>query len=1007
MNIVGVALKATRHHWRTHLPALAFVALATAIVTGALGVQSSIHAHLRNALIKPLGKVEDAFAFDGTFIAYTNRKDQAVALALKSIASDETAMRTTPVTVWGLGPDASKFWGDLQPTPAGQAMISLAVANDLGLHAGSRFFLRVSSPNATPASSVFGRRLASQSTVEVSVEVAGILDPARFGGFSLVPNLGQQRLVAVDREWIAKQVKVPGQANVILQAHQPEVSSVVQTASPPIEGPSLNDLALEGLTFTPLKDRTGFVIRSNRTLLSSYEMAACKRTATKLVVFATPSLVALAEDVSVGSRHIPYAIVASLGRSSEFRMNEWAATDLRAPVGSHVSATLIVPKQDGSFGRKTVEGRLSEILPMSGHGDLPELVPILAGMTDSDKVSDWSTPFPIDLSRITARDEAYWKEYRAAPKLYLDYDALLAAWGGKEAVTAMLISGTSIENFRNELRGQLSGPDSGISTIHVRANAEKAAIGSSDVAGLVLGLSSILIVAAFALSASLMLLNFQSRSRELTLMSWVGIPRRTIISLLASEALVVGILGAALGTPAGSILARVSLSMFDHWMPASASLGPIEVVVSSQDALIGGVVGVLCAMGSVLLFVRPLFTSRGVTRPTAKRSLGNPVQSGAGLILRSFRQRPMRLLSVAMVVAAGTAVLAVAAGSISGADKTGTGGIALQVETALPVTIDWTTPEGRKTLRFQLSDESAFEGVSAFALLRSNGSDASCLNPAKPVVPCLAGVDLDFIAKPPFPAATRNLGNAFALLRSTAQPPALKFRAVGDADTIEWILGTSVGHTYNLDNGRGDPAELNIVGSTHGTFIAGYLIVSRDTINRLYPGIEGPTLFLVKAPSANVVKLREALVRNLADYGATVKYPEAIVAEIHGVMNAYLSIFVVFGSLGMILGVCGSALAAARNVLDRRSEFALMLAVGIPRNTVAYWMVAETHLGVILGAVAGLVLALFVGLVERSSVSLGGLGLATLTIVLTSSVACVCVSASFLRKGVMGALRSE
>ena len=1043
MTILGVAVRATRHHWRTHLPALAFVALATAIVTGALEVQTSIRSRLHSALVNPLGRITDAVCTTGTFRANLASSGEMAALALNATASNQTASSPVQATVWGFGSNTEAFWSGLLPVSAGKAMVSGLLAKELNLEVGSPLFIRVPRPDSAPLASVFGRRLATDSTVELRLVVATILKPGGVGDLSLTPTLGEKSLAIVDREWLCDQLKTPSRANVILTREPVSLEAIARRFT----------LTDHGLNLANSPNMV--TITSDRVLMTEGQVLACDAAAQQCGCKAMPSLVALAERIRHGNRSISYAMAAAISQSTDswiaaskpavqermnldevngtfhgqraaqvrsksrvavskgLRLNAWAADDLKASVGDQVEVDLLVPNSDGSISRRTVTGLVSSILPMSGDGANPSLVPNLAGMTDSVSISNWSTPFPIDLSRITSRDEAYWKRFRAAPKVFVDEDVARQAWGTRLAATSVTVRGGRLASYPEALSRLLNPEYSGISVLQVGPNAERASMGSADLAGLLLGLSSFLILAALGLAGSILLLNFQSRSLELALMTNLGLPRRVILSLLVTEAMFVALSGAVIGSFMAAIIAKISLAMFSHWMPTSASFGDVGIVVSAHDLFSGLAVGVLCALAAAFLYARPLFTSDQRRRRPSLKPPRSPLTTGRGLLIRSIRQRPMRFLSPALIVAAGTAVLGVAAGSLNSATSSANSEIGLEVETNFPLGIDWTTPNGRRRLRFEASDEPVFQGITAYSLLRSRGSDTSCLNPAKPVTPRLTAIRDDFLRQPPFPAETADGADAWRLLGLHTIPRQSNFsgssdiEAVADAYTLDWILGSGLGKRYPVVLSNGNSATLKFVGVTHGTFLATDILVSEAAFRSLYPDIDAPSLFLVKVPSSKAPSVGAALRRNLSDYGVTVRDTPSIIRALHGVSNAYISIFLVFGSLGLILGVCGSSLAAARNALERRTEFALMLALGISRSRVAYWIVAETHLAVLMGSFSGLAIAIVIDLIERTSVSWQAFAVELFITVLASSLACVAVSKAFLRHSVIQALRSE
>jgi ABC-type antimicrobial peptide transport system permease subunit len=93
--------------------------------------------------------------------------------------------------------------------------------------------------------------------------------------------------------------------------------------------------------------------------------------------------------------------------------------------------------------------------------------------------------------------------------------------------------------------------------------------------------------------------------------------------------------------------------------------------------------------------------------------------------------------------------------------------------------------------------------------------------------------------------------------------------------------------------------------------------------------------------------------------------------------------------------------------MERRAEFALMLAVGMARSKVAYWMVAETHLGAVVGAIIGASAGAAIAVAERSSVSWSSLAFGTFAIIVCSSISCLLVSVSFDHGSLVKALRAE
>ena len=83
------------------------------------------------------------------------------------------------------------------------------------------------------------------------------------------------------------------------------------------------------------------------------------------------------------------------------------------------------------------EPRLRGIVAMEGAALDKGLVPEFEGITDAATIADWDLPFPMDLKRIRPKDEAYWRQYRAAPKAFLALDIVRSFWPGTQRGMAL------------------------------------------------------------------------------------------------------------------------------------------------------------------------------------------------------------------------------------------------------------------------------------------------------------------------------------------------------------------------------------------------------------------------------------------------------------------------------------------------------------------------------------------------------------------------------------------
>lgn len=105
-------------------------------------------------------------------------------------------------------------------------------------------------------------------------------------------------------------------------------------------------------------------------------------------------------------------------------------------------------------------------------------------------------------------------------------------------------------------------------------------------------------------------------------------------------------------------------------------------------------------------------------------------------------------------------------------------------------------------------------------------------------------------------------------------------------------------------------------------------------------------------------RLATVLETELSSFGFDTEPVSVRLAAFLAVQNTYLSTFQTLGGLGLLLGTLGLATVMLRNVLERRSELALMRAVGF-RNAGLGWLVLfENTLLLVWGLAAGTIAAL-------------------------------------------------
>jgi ABC-type antimicrobial peptide transport system permease subunit len=235
--------------------------------------------------------------------------------------------------------------------------------------------------------------------------------------------------------------------------------------------------------------------------------------------------------------------------------------------------------------------------------------------------------------------------------------------------------------------------------------------------------------------------------------------------------------------------------------------------------------------------------------------------------------------------------------------------------------------------------------------------------------------------------------------------------AIGDYNTLTWVLQLGLGDQIQLTGDRGEPVTLQIVGMLRGSLFQGELLIGETNFVRHFPSQSGYRFFLIEAGTGIADQVATLLERNLTEYGFEVTTTAARLAGYMAVENTYLSTFQLLGGLGLLLGTFGLATVMLRNVFERRGELALMRCLGFRKSWLA-WLVLSENLMLLVAGLAGGVLSALLAVAPHlagagAAVPVGWLAL-MLALVLAAGLAAGLVGvAATLRAELLPALRAE
>ena len=292
----------------------------------------------------------------------------------------------------------------------------------------------------------------------------------------------------------------------------------------------------------------------------------------------------------------------------------------------------------------------------------------------------------------------------------------------------------------------------------------------------------------------------------------------------------------------------------------------------------------------------------------------------------------------------------------------GTGGFTLFAESVLPLVHNLNTNEGQEAVGFSPKEMDTLRGATFVPFRLRPGDDASCLNLYAPREPRVLGAGKEFLRSGRFSfqeslAKTADeKENPWLLLESAGEPGVIP--AIGDANSIHYILHRRLGEELVVRNSRGETARLRLVAALRGSIFQGELLISETNFLRYFPEQQGYRFFLIDVPDRAASEVARVLEEGLADFGFDATATEERLATYHKVESTYLSTFQSLGGLGLVLGTVGLGVVLLRNVLERRQELALLRAVGFRRADLAVLVVSENGALLLLGLAAGAACAL-------------------------------------------------
>ena len=473
------------------------------------------------------------------------------------------------------------------------------LAERLGITVGDTVVVRFQRPGVVGGNAPVAGADSSLESIRCMVE--RILDDGSFGRFSLETTQVPQPSVFMPLALLQSAFELEGRANLLLLKTDESVDVIHSSLQDKV---TLLDyqLSLEWLSTAGVWE-----VKSERVFIDGDIGGAL----VKGVEQVQPVTSYLVNGINIRDRSTPYSIGAAVDPTtvsflpddlgdSEVVINQWTADDLGAQPGDVVELTYFQSDNSGLLVEQSSNFTLRSIIPIAGLAADRAWMPNFPGISEADVPSDWDAGLPMDLELIREKDEEYWEEHRGTPKVFLSNQAGLGIWSTQWGnYTALRIPADENASLEGALLALLRPEMNQLILQDFQMSAQASASSAVDFGGLFIGMSFFLILAALGLVAMLFQFCLLQRNRESALLSSVGIRGKQLMLWRLAEALVLLIVGSAVGLPLAAWYTKRILSFLEsiwagqtstatfvfHADPTTISIGIVTFLVLSLLAL--------------------------------------------------------------------------------------------------------------------------------------------------------------------------------------------------------------------------------------------------------------------------------------------------------------------------------------------------------------------------------------------------------------------------------------
>ncbi len=640
--------------WRTNLAVALGAAVTTAVMTGALLVGDSVRESLRQLTLDRLGAIDYALVSPRFFRERLGQDLTEQSLKLDrgfgpvapmivlggSASHPVSGTRASQVNILGVDPRFLSFFdasaslerrlGDLSSPGLASVVINQSLQKELRVQAGETLLVAFETSNDVHRELLFGRRESSQVVRRLRAQIRQVIPDRGPGRFGLRPHQNLPFNVLVPLPLLQRTLRQEGRVNALMVAGHPFAA---ENGALRLEDELRQFLTLEdfGLLF---HQRDGHLtVESRELVLRPWMEEAVRAAAQAEHLVLQPVLTYLANEMLVGQKTVPYSTVASLqlsqpsdpislslttGESApvltgqQILLNQWAARELNASVGDSLQLTYYSVGPLAKLQSKVATFQLEGVVQMKGLGADADLTPEIPGIQEAPDMSSWNPPFPVDFSRIRPQDEAYWDEYRAAPKAFVALETGQRLWETRFGrLTSFRVTATrepdwpsTRADLEKAILERLSPEQLGFRFQAVKREGLQAASGATDFGMLFIGFSSFLILSGALLVGLLFRLGVEQRASELGLLLALGYSPAQVRRRFLAEGILLAAGGAILGLAAAAGYGWLLIAGLRTWWSDAIGHSFLELHVGGVSLALGFLISILVVIVSIWWAVR-------------------------------------------------------------------------------------------------------------------------------------------------------------------------------------------------------------------------------------------------------------------------------------------------------------------------------------------------------------------------------------------------------------------